>query len=241
MKINIVIPIAGRGSRFSKVGFELPKPLIDVKGKPMTYWAVKSFENLEKFDIDYVFVVLQEHVDNYNIDEEIKKILPGKKVTIISIPEVTRGQSETCLKAEKYIDNDERLIIYNGDTYSVSNLEPEINNDEIEGIIPCFQSEDPRYSYAKLNNKSYVEEVAEKKAISTNASSGLYYFRYGKDFVKAAKAAINNNITHNNEYYVGPLYNALIKEGKKIKICDIKSNWVLGTPEERDFFIKNFN
>ena len=239
-RINVLIPIAGEGSRFKKAGFNLPKPLIDVNGKPMLSWALKTFENLSNYDLNFIFVVLKEHLNKYKLDKKIYNLLNNTNHQIVIINKPTRGQAETCLMAKKYINNMNKLIIYNGDTYSVTAC-PDLIDDDVEGIIPCFDSDNKRYSYVKLDEFGYVSEVVEKRVISNHATTGLYYFKWGRDFISAAEKMIENNEMEKGEFYVGPTYNYLIKNGKRIKICSTIEKWVLGTPEELNCFIKNYN
>jgi len=240
-KFNILIPMAGAGSRFNEAGFKNPKPLIDVKGEPMMKWALKSMDflnNLKNFKL--IFVILSEHEKKYKMEKNIKSTFPELKnhTLVIKIDKLTRGQAETCLAAEKYIDNNNRLIIHNCDTYSTSNLLEVINSYDPDGVLPCFKSSDPRYSFARLDKYDYVAETAEKKPISNWASNGTYYFKRGSDFVWAAKKSIRDNKMAKKEYYVSSLYNELIKTGKKIRIATVDKNFVLGTPEELKNFLK---
>lgn len=238
-KVNILIPMAGRGSRFENAGFNKPKPLIDVLGKPMIEWAIKSFDFLNNIDnYQFIFIILKEHDIKHKMENELKNIFGENNTKIIKINEITRGQAETCLAAKKYIANYNKLFIYNCDTYSTSNIWNMITEDNPDGILPCFEANDHKYSYARLDEHGHVAETAEKKAISNFATNGMYYFRRGVDFVLAAEKMINNNEMENNEFYIAPVYNELIKSGKKIKIIPTEKNHVLGTPEELEKFIK---
>jgi capsule biosynthesis phosphatase len=239
-KVNILIPMAGAGSRFVKAGFSDPKPLIDVLGEPMITWAMKSFNFLEKInDYQLIFIILKEHAEKYHIDESLKAIF-GTQIKVIVLDSITRGQAETCLMAKKYINNYNKLFIYNCDTYSTSNIWDMIEKENPDGIIPCFLATDRRYSYAKNDSYGYVCEIAEKKTISNLASTGMYYFKRGSDFVSTVETMIENNVTFNNEFYVAPCYNELLKSGKKVKTILIDENYVMGTPEELDSFVKNY-
>lgn len=239
-KINIVIPMAGAGSRFVKAGFEKPKPLIDVNDKTMLEWAVSSFDFLkEQYELNYIFVVLREHIEKYNLDVFIKNTYPNSE--IISLDSITRWQAETVYRAKDFINNYNKLIVYNADTYSNYDLNKfPIDDNSIDGIIPCFDADDSRYSYVKLDEYGYVSEVAEKKVISHNATNGLYYFRRWRDFVTFAEKMILENNLSGGEFYVWPMYNYLINIGKRIIIAPVKENWVLWTPEELDYFLKNY-
>jgi len=238
--INLVIPMAWAWSRFAKAWYDLPKPLIDVQWKAMFQWATSSFNFLkDDYKINYIFIVLQEHIEKYKIDEEIKKVYSDAK--IIPLDKITRWQAETVLMAKKYINDLNKLIIFNSDTYTIfdENDFP-IDNKKIDWLISCFESNDSRYSYAKLDNYWYVSEVAEKIVISNYATNGMYYFRRWIDFVNFAEKMINNNELSNWEFYVWPMYTDFIHSWKRVKINSIKENWILWTPEELDYFLNNY-
>lgn len=239
--INLVIPMAWAWNRFIKAWYDLQKPLIDVKWKPMFYWATSSFDFLkENYKINYIFIVLQEHIEKYKIDEKIKFFYNKSK--IISIDKITRWQAETVLMAKKYINNLNKLIIFNSDTYTnFDENDFPIDNKKNDWIISCFKSNALRYSYVKLDKYNYVSKVAEKVVISNNATNGMYYFRSWIDFVNYAGKMINNNELNNGEFYVWPVYNYLIKNWKKIKISKIKENRILWTPEELNYFLLKNN
>jgi len=204
-------------------------------------WAIKSFDELRaRADTRLMFVVLKEHIEKFKLDEELKKLF-GSETIIISAEKPTGGQAETALLAEKYIDNFQQLIIYNCDTFSSAPKIEDLEEENLGGLISVFESSDPRYSYAKNDRFGYVEQTAEKKLISNLASTGMYYFRRGRDFVSAAKAMIAQGEKSNNEFYIIPCYNELIARGLKIKAVPVSENWVLGTPEELKNFEKNYH
>lgn len=244
-KINILIPMAGAGSRFVEANYDKPKPLIDVHNEPMIKWAVKSIDFIDKLkNFSLIFIILKEHDEKHGLKKQLKEIFSEYKdnIEIVIINEITRGQAETCLAAKNHINNYNKLIIHNCDTYSTSNIFDIINEYNPDGILPCFESDHPRYSFAKTDEHNNVIETAEKNPISNNATNGTYYFKRGLDFVQVAENAIRNNEFYNNEFYIAPLYNKLIKSGKKIKIAKTKLNHVLGTPEElNNFLILNKN
>lgn len=242
-KINILIPMAGAGSRFAEAGFEKTKPLIEIFDETMIEWSMKSFDFLKEYakkNIQYIFIILEEIDNKFNLADKLKNIF-GNESIVIKIPTITRGQAETCLAARGYINNLNKLFIYNCDTYSIAPFLETINKDDPDGIISCFKSTDPKYSYAKINQYGYVEETAEKKVISNLATNGMYYFKRGTDFVRSAEEMIQKNNLQNNEFYVVPCYNELLKSGKKIKVIMTSKNWVMGTPEELKYFKENLN
>lgn len=237
-KINIIIPMGGFGSRFAKAGFTTPKPLIISHGKTLIEWAVASFGSLiEKSNVHIIFVISEEHELTYQMTEKLQSFFGTDIEVVIEYPPL-RGQASGCLAAKSLINNFNQLVIYNCDTYTTGNeaMLDIIAAERPDGIIACFDATDPRYSYARLDEFGYVDQTREKEAISNHASTGLYYFRRGRDFVNAVEAMMARNETSKGEYYVAPCYNELLKSGKKIKIYNVKDNWVLGTPEELAVF-----
>jgi len=234
--MNIVIPMAGRGSRFAEVGYTFPKPLIDVAGKPMIQRVV---ENLN-IKANYIFIVQKEHYDTYNLKYLLNLIAPECK--IIQIEGITEGAACTVLLAEQHIDNDNPLLVVNSDQvfeWDSSSFMYSMVADDVDGGILTFTATHPKWSYAKLDEDGYVCEVAEKKPISDIATAGAYYWKHGKDFVGATKKMISKNVRVNNEFYVCPVYNEAIEDGKKIKVSHIERMWGLGTPEDLDYYLKN--
>ena len=235
-KLNILIPMAGHGSRFKEKGYVFPKPLIAIKNKPMIQVAI---ENLA-IEANYNFIILKEHHEKYNIKNVLS--LCAENCNIIELDHVTEGAACTSLLSEKFIDNDNPLLIANSDQYiewdSSETMYSFISSD-IDGAILTFQSTHPKWSYAKLDENNFVIEVAEKKPISTNATAGLYYWKKGSDYVKYAKQMINKNIRVNNEFYICPVYNEAILDKKKIIIKEIKEMWGLGTPEDLEEFMNS--
>lgn len=238
--VNLLVPMAGAGSRFVQQGFTDPKPLIQVLGKPMVEWATDSFNFVGKLkSYRFIFVVLHEHIEKFQIDEKLKKHF-GPNTIVITATGVLNGQSKSCLLAKPYINNEQKLFIYNCDTFMKSDVWDVIEKEDPDGVIPCFEATNPSYSYAKVDEQGNVTEVAEKQAISNLATIGMYYFKHGADYVKAAEAQIEKNLTYNNEFYVGPCYNEIIAEGKKVKVATVLEKWVIGTPEEMKNFEANY-
>jgi HAD superfamily hydrolase (TIGR01509 family) len=236
-KMNVLIPMAGAGSRFEKAGYTFPKPLIDVRGKPMIQWVVDNL-NVEA---KYIFIVQRSHFEKYNLKETINNFCPNNE--IVQIEGITEGAACTTLLAKQYIDKDEPLIIANSDQFVEWDSDDFMYNcsaSDLDANILTFRSTHPKWSFAKLNEFGYVTEVAEKKPISDVATVGIYYWRKGSDYVKYAEQMINKNIRVNNEFYVCPVFNEAIRDGKKIRTCNIDKMWGLGTPEDLDYFLKNY-
>ena len=236
-KMNILIPMAGAGSRFEKAGYTFPKPLIDVRGKPMIQWVV---ENLN-IEAKYIFIVQKNHFEKYNLKDTLNNFCPNNE--IVQVEGITEGAVCTTLLAKQYIDNNESLIIANSDQFVEWNNEEFIYTSttaELDGNILTFKSTHPKWSYVKLNELGYVTEVAEKRPISEVATVGIYYWRRGSDYVKYAEQMIEKNIRINNEFYVCPVFNEAIMDGKRIRTFNIEKMWGLGTPEDLENFLKNY-
>ena len=237
-KMNVLIPMAGAGSRFEKAGYTFPKPLIDVRGKPMIQWVVDNL-NVEA---KYIFIVQKSHFEKYNLKDTLNNFCPNNE--IVQVDGITEGAACTTLLAKQYIDKDEPLIIANSDQFVEWNSEEFIyscSTADLDANILTFKSTHPKWSYTKLNELGYVTEVAEKKPISDIATVGIYYWRKGSDYVKYAEQMISKNIRVNNEFYVCPVFNEAIEDGKKIRTFNIEKMWGLGTPEDLENFLKNYN
>ena len=235
-KMNVLIPMAGAGSRFSQAGYTFPKPLIEVNGKPMIEVVVNNL-NMEAH---YIFLVQKEHYEKYNLKFLLNLIAPN--CDIVQLDGITEGAACTTLLAKEFINNDEPLVIANSDQYVEWNSNEcmyAFSADEIDAGILTFKSHHPKWSYARLDESGFVAEVAEKKVISDDATVGIYYWSKGSDYVKYAEQMISKDIRVNNEFYVCPVFNEAIADGKKIKIKNIESMWGIGTPEDLEYFLKN--
>jgi len=236
-KLNVLVPMAGAGSRFAQQGYTFPKPLIEVNGKPMIQVVV---ENLN-IEAHYIFIVQQEHYEKYNLKYLLNLIAPG--CDIVQVNGVTEGAACSTLLAKDYINNDRPLVMANSDQYVEWNSNEcmyAFTADEIDGGIVTFEASHPKWSYAKLGADGFVSEVAEKKPISNEATVGIYYWKQGSDYVKYAEDMIAKNIRVNNEFYVCPVFNQAIEDGKKIKVKRVTKMWGIGTPEDLDNFLKNY-
>lgn len=237
--MNIVIPMAGLGSRFVKAGYTTPKPFIDVLGKPM---IVRVLENLAYKNAQYILIAQKQHLDsNHSLVEKIAKDF---NVKFISINKLTEGTACTLLYAKKYIDNDTPLLIANSDQIVDINIADFIKNNKdrkLDGLILTFIDNDknPKWSFAKLNGE-LVSEVKEKEPISQYATAGIYLFTKGKIFVDNAIEMIIENDRVNNEFYTCPVYNYAIKNGAKIGIYNIQDSQMhaLGTPKDLSHYTK---
>ncbi|MFT3908102.1 MAG: glycosyltransferase family 2 protein [Ferruginibacter sp.] len=232
--INIVIPMAGEGSRFVKAGYEKPKPFIDVDGKPM---IERVMENLHYNDAKFILIARKADLAKENV--LVSQLQSRYNVVFIGIDKLTEGTACTVLFARNYINNDEPLLIANSDQLVDISIPGFINdcfNRKLDGSILTFTDAErnPKWSFAKPDEKGLVIEVQEKKAISEFATVGIYLFSKGKDFVNAAIDMIINNDRVNNEFYTCPTYNYSIKNGSAIGYFNIEASQMhgLGTPED---------
>ena len=235
-KLNVLIPMAGAGSRFEQAGYTFPKPLIDVKGKPMIQIVV---DNLN-MDANYIYVVQKTHREKYNLDTLLNLITPGCK--IVETNGLTEGAACTALLAKEFINNDAPLFFANSDQFvewDSNEFMYKMNETKADGGIVTFKAIHPKWSFAKVNELGLVTEVAEKNPISDNATVGYYFWKQGSDFVKYAEEMIDKNIRVNNEFYVCPVFNQAIEAGKEIRTFNIDKMWGLGTPEDLRYFIEN--
>ena len=234
--LNVLIPMAGAGSRFTQAGYTFPKPLIDVKGKPMIQVVT---DNLN-IKANYIYVVQKEHREKYNLDTLLNLITP--KCKIVEVDGVTEGAACTALLAKKYIDNDNPLFFANTDQFvewDSNEFLYKMNETDADGGIVTFKATHPKWSFAKINKAGLVTQVAEKNPISDIATVGYYYWKKGSDFVKYAEDMIEKDIRVNNEFYVCPVFNQAIEDNKKIRTFDIPKMWGLGTPEDLKYYLEN--
>tara|TARA_R100000995_G_scaffold58268_1_gene29174 strand:- start:8802 stop:10160 length:1359 start_codon:yes stop_codon:yes gene_type:complete len=234
--LNVLIPMAGAGSRFQAAGYTFPKPLIEVRGQPMIQTVVENL-NCES---PHTFIVQKSHRNKYNLDTLLNLISPD--CHIIEADGITEGAACTTLLSKDVINNDQPLLIANSDQYvdwDASEFLYKMQEQDADAGILTFKSTHPKWSFAKVDDNGSVTEVAEKNPISDIATVGIYYWKKGSDYVKYTEQMIEKNIRHNNEFYVCPVFNEAIKDGKVVKTFNIEKMWGLGTPEDLDFFLKS--
>lgn len=234
--LNIVVPMAGRGSRFVQAGYKMPKPLIDVHGHYMIEYVTQNLTpNIEH---RFIYICQQEHLEKFDLANKLEEIAPG--CIVLTVDHITEGAACTVLLAEKYIDNDDALMIANSDQYVDTDINDYLNAlKEYDGLIMTMPADDPKWSFIKYNDQGLVTMVREKEVISSEATVGIYNYRHGKDFVKFAHQMIEKNIRVNNEFYVAPVYNEMIDAGMKITFNDVGAKmYGLGIPEDLDLFLK---
>lgn len=233
--------MAGDGSRFAKVGYKDPKPMIDVFGKPMISWVVENME----IDANYIFIVKKEHEERYNLRKILKSIVPD--CNIVEVEKTTEGAACTVLLSENFIDNDNPLLMANSDQWLEWDCEQFLIDFLIRDLshsvrISTFASDgSAKWSYAALNEGGYVTDVKEKEPISDYGSTGVYLWRRGSDFVKYAKQMISNNRRTRGEFYVAPVIKEAIDDGHLVSVDNCKRFWSLGVPDDLDYFHEHFD
>lgn len=231
--MKVIVPMAGRGSRFSNVGYDTPKPLIQTAGKPMILWALESLKEVDYDEI--IFIVLKEHEEQFNVSKMITSSIPVK-TSFVFIDEVTDGQLCTVLCAKTYFDGSP-ILIAASDTYIVSDISETISTSNADGIISVANLEGDQWSFAKTQEGSTkVIDVAEKTRISDWASTGLYYFSDSKCFCEIAEKMIQEKETTKGEYYIMPLYKKYLQQNKEVIISKASEMWDMGTPNAKEIF-----
>ena len=229
--------MAGEGSRFLKEGWTTPKPLIELHGVPLFKRAIGSVA-VEGAPMKYSFIVRKEHIDKYHIDEQIKAILP--EANVFFVEKTTRGAVETCLMAENMIDDADGIVVMDCDlefrskgyTEGIKTILQQPVEQANGGMLVSFNSSEPRYSYAEVDEKMIVKRTAEKEVISNHALCGAYFFSTGKGFLSAAHRLLNEPVFTKPEFYVSLLYNYLLANGETVKLATMEDYRSYGTPEE---------
>jgi NDP-sugar pyrophosphorylase family protein len=238
--INIVIPMAGAGSRFSNNGYKVPKPLILINGIPMIKLVIKNLKPNKKHR--FIFICQKAHIEEYDLDTKLKQWAP--KCILVGIDAITEGAACTVLKAAEYIDSKDQLMIANSDQYvdiDINKYLDKAQSNELDGMIMTMNASDSKWSYIGINENNLVNHVVEKKVISNEATVGIYNFSQGSDFILAANNMILENLRVNNEFYVAPVYNQMLSKHAKIGYMNIGSEangmYGLGTPDDLNLFL----
>ena len=235
MSINLIMPMGGAGTRFANLGYESPKPLIEINNRHFFEYAADSIR--KHCDIEsIVFVVLKDHVERFGIDKEIKKYAPEAVIEVLD--HVLDGAVLTSMRGADALDNDLPLIFCDCDLMFRSEMLyaylgsgcNKYKSGELDGWLFTFENSDGRYSYVKTDDRGFVTETAEKKAISSRAVCGAYGFKNKDLFLKYADEYLKN--CPYNEYFMSGVYNVMIGDGKKIGEFPTDHFLSFGTPEE---------
>lgn len=232
-KIHLIMPMGGAGSRFSKDGYELPKPLLEIEGKPFLFWATQSIVKFMPVE-DITFVVLQEHIDRFRIGEEIRRRYPQAKIRVLD--HVLNGAVLTCMEGVKEI-HDDLPIIFNDCDHAFRceafyDFCRKGDFSEPDGALLTFRSRDPKFSFLELDASGNVTRTVEKEAVSEHAICGAYYFRNAEMFLNAAKKYLENCAY--KEFFLSGVYNVMASEGASIRNFETDMHLPFGTPEEYD-------
>lgn len=240
LMLNIVIPMAGAGSRFKVAGYIDPKPLIPIHGNPMIKLVIDNLTPDEAHH--FIFICQREHIETYGLSEKLSAWAPNCE--LIEIDGITEGAACTVLAAKALIDNDCPLMIANSDQFidmDVNKYLRIFGDATLDGLIMTMRANDPKWSFVGIDSGGNVTHVVEKEVISDEATVGIYNFRHGRSFVHAAEAMIANNERVNGEFYVAPTYNRLIASGHKVAIHNIGGEgagmYGLGTPADLEAFL----
>jgi dTDP-glucose pyrophosphorylase len=239
--LNIVIPMAGHGSRFAKAGYALPKPLIPVHGVPMIQVVI---DNLRPACTHrFIFICQAAHLTQYNLGTHLERWAPG--CLIRTVDQVTDGAACTVLLARDAINTADPLMIANCDQYvdcDINAYLDTLTTQQLDGLIMTMQADDPKWSYVRFDDTGAIVEVVEKQVVSEAATVGIYNYAKGTDFVAAAEQMIAAAFRVNGEFYVAPAYNEMIRQGARLGIYDIGSvasgMYGLGTPEDLEAFLR---
>lgn len=236
--LNIVVPMAGRGSRFAKAGFELPKPLLGVHGRPMIEVVIDNIRPSRPHR--FIFICQREHMDQFDLAKSLA--YAGRDTLILPIDDVTEGAACTVLLARQWIETDAPLMIANCDQYIATPIDDYLRAMEdghYEGFIMTMRADDPKWSFVRLNEQGLVTEVVEKRVVSNEATVGIYNFRRGADYVAAADRMMAAKDMTNHEYYVAPTYNYL-RNGSRVGFMNIGAEragmYGLGIPDDLSYF-----
>lgn len=241
--LNIVIPMAGRGSRFAEAGFTDPKPFIPVAGIPMIELVINNLRPTEPHR--FIFICQQSHLTRYGYLERLTMMAPGCQV--IGLDHYTDGAACSVLYAAPFIDNASPLLIANADQWISARIDHflcELYNQKLDGLVMTMQSDDPKWSYACLDPQGMVTAVVEKEVVSEEATVGIYAFKRGSDFCRQARKMIDENERSKGEFYVAPVYTRLYQEEKaRIGVfrtgMDGDGMHGLGTPEDLAAFLRH--
>lgn len=239
--LNIVVPMAGRGSRFASAGYKDPKPLITLHGMPMIRVVIENLRPDRPHR--FIFVCQNEHVAAYGLRDKLTAWAPGCE--IIGLDGITEGAACSVLAARHLIDNDDALMIANSDQYVKCEINTYLDaiTDNEDGLIMTMSSDDPKWSFVGFDDDGKVTRVVEKEVISDEATVGIYNFRRGHDFVSNADEMIANNDRVKNEFYVAPVYNYMIRKGEHIGVYNIGSEadgmYGLGIPADLEIFLNH--
>jgi NDP-sugar pyrophosphorylase family protein len=228
--------MAGRGSRFANAGFTTPKPLIEVDGVPMFMKALSSLDDV-KAEKHYSIIIRAEHEKEYSLSAQLKSILPEANVIITD--EEPTGALADAYRAKPYLQPDEGIVLLDCDLWFHSQPYYDMVQESLDGTsdiaggLLTFEADNPRYSYAVVDENWMVSRTAEKQVISNRAITGAYYVATTELFTDAADTLLAQQLSDKMpEYYISHIYNVLLENDGKIKASPVEEFHSFGTPEE---------
>lgn len=238
-RLQIIVPLGGRATRFQERGYTFPKPLIEIGQQSMIELVLKNLQPPTPHR--YTFICRKEHVAEFYLGDMLELLEPGSRV--IALERETGGALCSVMLAIDELDLEQELLIANGDQYiegGLGSFYEACRAPDLDGCILTFTASHPRWSFAKTDATGRVTAVAEKRPISKRATAGLYYFRRAGDFIRAAERMIVKGLTTSGQFFVAPVYNELLLAGQTIGSFHLPENAMhsLGTPEDVTGFIE---
>jgi dTDP-glucose pyrophosphorylase len=238
--ISIVVPMAGRGSRFSQAGYDTPKPLIPIHGAPMIRVVIENIRPSSPHR--FIFICQAEAVARYDLRRRLDAWAPGSAV--VELDYVTEGAACTVLTAEQHIDRDQPLMIANSDQYVdivIDDYLAQMERQALDGLIMTMDADDPKWSFAAVDDAGLVTRVVEKQPISRHATVGVYNYRRAGDFIDGAREMIARDLRVNGEFYVAPVYDQMIARGARVGVYSVGAEdagmYGLGIPADLEKFV----
>lgn len=229
-KVNIIIPMAGKGKRFIEAGYITPKPLLEIAEKPIIQYIIES---MRLPNAQFIFIVRQDHCDEYQLDKRLLELEPNAK--IVKINEMTEGAVCTVLLAKEHFNDSNPVIIKDCDqipNWAPTNFLEFVQRNRADGAIINIHTDQAHYSFSRVNSEGNIIETAEKSVISNYGSIGIYYFAKGEELIKYSERMIEKNLRVNNEFYTSPVYNQYIQDGKKILHYPVAEHFQFNSPEQ---------
>jgi len=220
--LNILVPLGSQSVFFETAEFPFPKPLAEVAGQPMIQRVIENLSHIRD-PKRFIFVLRQEDCMRHHLDSTVR-LLAGPDCVILKLMQATQGAACSALLAVDHIDNEDPLLIVNGDQIFDCDLNDFVQRFKaLQADAGCltFDSVHPRWSYVRLEGESDVVETAEKHPISRHAIAGFYYFSQGRHFVQAAQQSIRKNASVDGVFYVAPVLNEFVLRNQRVKALDL--------------------
>lgn len=230
---QIVVPMAGAGTRFADAGYTFPKPLVDVAGRPMIQAALDSL----RIDGDFIFLAQKEHIARYSMESLLHLLRP--KSTVIPVDELTEGAACTVALAESHLDVNRPVLVVNSDQVVRWDVGRFIwSTERVDGLIATHTATHPKWSFVELDQDEKVTRVVEKDPISSLATVGIYWWRSAELLLRSIDEMIASNDRTNGEFYLAPTYNYAITSGAEVRTFSVDRMHGVGTPEDLQEYLR---